>query len=118
MIKHPVIWFRPRRRRQAIRRVLIALALCAATASGQTVQNVLNSATYISGIAPGTWVAIFGASLAPGALSAASVPFPRQLNNVSVTVAGLAAPLSYVSATQVNAMVPFEAATLNLGQTA
>jgi uncharacterized protein (TIGR03437 family) len=40
------------------------------------------------------------------------------LNSVSVTVGGVAAPLSYVSATQINALVPFEAATLTATQTA
>jgi|SRR5580658_3336246 uncharacterized protein (TIGR03437 family) len=58
------------------------------------------------------YMAIFGTQLAPGPLAAQSVPFPVRLNNVSVTVAGIAAPLSYISPTQINALVPFEAASL------
>jgi uncharacterized protein (TIGR03437 family) len=83
----------------------------------QTVQSVLNAASYTTIVAPGTWVAIFGTQLAVTAASATSAPFATNLNNVSVTVAGLAAPISYVSPTQVNALIPFEAATLALGQT-
>lgn len=95
-----------------------AILWCAAPGAGQTIQSVLNSASYTNSLAPGTWVAIFGTGLAPAAVSAPSVPFPTQLGNVSVTVAGIAAPLSYVSATQINALIPFEAATLTGTQTA
>jgi len=63
-------------------------------------------------------VAIFGTGLASAAVSAPSVPFPTRLGSVSVTVAGITAPLSYVSATQINALIPFEAATLSGSQTA
>jgi uncharacterized protein (TIGR03437 family) len=97
----------------------LSIAVCAATASGQSIQSVLNAASYTASIARGTWVAIFGTNLATGApLAAASVPFPLQLAGVSVTVAGVAAPLSYVAASQINALVPFEAATLTATQTA
>src|ERR1019366_4614868 len=84
----------------------------AGVCNGQTIQAVVNGASYTTSVAPGTWVSIFGTQLAPGPLAAQSVPFPVQLNNVSVTIAGIAAPVSYVSPTQVNALVPFEAATL------
>ena len=77
-----------------------------------TISSVLNSASYQASVAPGTWVAIFGQQLAPSAVSATSAPFPTQLSGVSVTVAGVAAPLQYVSGAQINALVPFEAASL------
>jgi uncharacterized protein (TIGR03437 family) len=78
----------------------------------------LNAASYTTNVAPGTWVAIYGSQLAPGPLAASSTPFPLQLNGVSVTIAGVAAPLSYVSPGQINALVPFEAASLIAVQTA
>ena len=62
------------------------------------------------GIAPGTAVALYGANLAPAgtAASAASVPFPTSLSNVSVVIGGVLAPLYFVSPGQINAEVPFE----------
>jgi uncharacterized protein (TIGR03437 family) len=74
--------------------MVAAILWCAAPGASQTIQSVLNSASYTTGLAPGTWVAIFGTSLASAAVSAPSVPFPTQLGKVSVTVAGIAAPLS------------------------
>ena len=84
----------------------------AAVCSGQTILAVVNAASYTTNIAPGTYVSIFGTGLAPGPMDAPSVPLPVQLNTVSVTIAGKAAPLNYVSPNQVNALVPFDAATL------
>jgi uncharacterized protein (TIGR03437 family) len=84
----------------------------ASVCSGQTILAVVNAASYTTSVAPGTYVAIFGTALAPGPMGAPSVPLPVQLNNVSVTIAGKAAPLNYVSPYQVNALVPFDAASL------
>jgi uncharacterized protein (TIGR03437 family) len=94
-----------------------ALIVNSENALGQVIQTVLNAASYSQRVAPGTWVAIFGTQLAPVPVAAQSVPFPSQLGQVSVTVAGVAAPLSYVSASQINALVPFEAASLSGTQT-
>ena len=91
--------------------VVLLLSL-AGVCDAQTILAVVNAASYTTNVAPGTYVAIFGTQLAPGPMGAPSVPLPVQLNNVSVTIAGKAAPLSYVSPTQVNALVPFDAASL------
>jgi uncharacterized protein (TIGR03437 family) len=96
--------------------ILAALSVTACPAQG--IQAVLNAASYGAAVAPYTWVAIFGTQLAPSALAATSVPFPTSLNGVSVTFNGAAAPLSYVSSGQINALVPVEAATLSGAQTA
>jgi uncharacterized protein (TIGR03437 family) len=82
------------------------------------VSAILNGASYAGNLSPGTWMAIFGTNLAPSVASAQSVPLPTQLNGVSVTVgsatlayiptASYLAPLSYVSPTQINALIPFE----------
>jgi len=92
--------------------------LCTVSGNGQTIQAVLNSASYTTSLAPGTWAAIFGTGLAPFTAVAQSLPFAAVLGTVSVTVAGILAPLSYVSATQINALIPFEAANLTGSQTA
>lgn len=86
-----------------------AFLLGSAPCWGQpVVQAVVNGASYSGNVAPGTWVAIFGTQLAPSPTTANSVPLQMTLNGVSVTFGGIAAPLSYVSPTQINAVVPFE----------
>ena len=93
---------------------------CAQTLSGATVQplqtsltlpvvqGVLNGVSYSGNLAPGTWAAIFGSNLASATTSAASVPLPTELDGVSVTIGGIAAPLIFISPGQINAIVPFE----------
>ena len=74
------------------------------------VSAVLNAASYHATLAPGGWAVIYGTNLAPAEATAAGVPLPKSLGNVSVTVGGVQAPLLYVSPTQVNALIPFEVA--------
>src|SRR5205807_7701033 len=71
---------------------------------------VLNAASYSALVSPGCVVAIFGRGLAAAPATAPSVPLPSTLGGVTVSVAGLAAPLFYVSPTQINALIPFETA--------
>ena len=95
------------------RRILNVLALTVALASVASAQPavsaVLNAASYSAVVSPGCWVAIFGNNLAPAPATAATVPLPTMLGGVSVSIAGLAAPMLFVSANQVNALIPFEA---------
>jgi uncharacterized protein (TIGR03437 family) len=72
-------------------------------------QRVLNGASYAPAgnpIAPGEFIALFGTGMAAGAKVAAP-PYPPTLNGVTVLVNGKQAPLYYVSATQINALVPY-----------
>jgi len=77
--------------------------------SGQL--NDLNGASFLSGpIAPNSFVSAFGSSLAT-VTQAAGSPYPTNVGGTTVTVTdalGVArlAPLSYVSPTQVNYIVP------------
>jgi uncharacterized protein (TIGR03437 family) len=97
----------------------LLLMLAATAAHGQMkIDGVVNSASGTARLAPGTWAALYGSGLAAAAVTAQSVPFPTTLGGVQVTVAGKAAPLSYVSPTQINLLIPFEAASLNPGLTA
>ena len=61
-----------------------------------------------SAIAPGAIVTIFGTDLASDTEVASEVPLPTMLGETSVTFNGIAAPLFFVSGTQINAQVPFE----------
>ena len=74
------------------------------------VLSVNNGASFIAGdiVAPGEIVSLFGKELAPAAEVATSVRLPRAIQGVSVTIGGIAAPLFYVSPTQINFQVPFE----------
>ena len=70
--------------------------------------TALNSVSSSAALAPGAWVSIYGASFAVTPQTAQSTSLPMTLGGVSVTVAGLPASLSYVSPTQINAIIPFE----------
>ena len=93
--------------------IFVALSV---SAPPVVVAGVANSASYTSGpIAPGELVTIAGSMLGPsqgvaGAVDPSTGKMVTQLGGASVTFNGVAAPLLYVSATQVNAIVPYEVA--------
>jgi len=71
---------------------------------------VLNKASNSAVISPGCWVVILGYNDAASPLSAPTGSAPTTLGGVSVTVAGLPAPINYVSPDEVDALIPSEAA--------
>ena len=74
-----------------------------------SVASVVSAAGFQPGpVAPGSIVALFGSSLAPRATGVSSAPWPRVLDGTSVFINGVAAPLAYVSPTQINAQIPYE----------
>jgi uncharacterized protein (TIGR03437 family) len=89
----------------------IAIMIPPPSSTAVAISGVANAAGYQAAIAPGSWVSIFGTNFA-------SVPYtwqesdfvngqlPTALQGVSVTIDGRAAAISYVSPTQVNALVP------------
>jgi uncharacterized protein (TIGR03437 family) len=58
-------------------------------------------------ISAGSIVSLFGAGLAARQSSAESLPLPVSLENISVSVNGVSAPLFFVSPGQVNIQAPF-----------
>jgi uncharacterized protein (TIGR03437 family) len=72
------------------------------------VNAVTDAARYGQVLAPGELVTIWGTDIAVTPASSAQPPLPTHLSDVKVTVNGLPAPLIYVSASQVNAQIPFE----------
>lgn len=74
-------------------------------------QRVVNAANYGLGypLAPGGFFSIFGTGLASQTGASQSLPFPKTLFGVSVTVNGLPVPLYYVSPTLISGVVPFTA---------
>ncbi|MBI2817388.1 MAG: S8 family serine peptidase [Acidobacteria bacterium] len=73
--------------------------------------GVINAASFSFGspdVAPGAIISIFGSNLANTTESAVSLPLPRSLGGATVMIGNRAAPLLFVSPTQINAQVPFE----------
>jgi uncharacterized protein (TIGR03437 family) len=73
--------------------------------------GIVNAASFVAGqpVAPGSIVAIFGQQLASQLAQADTVPWSTSRANVSVTFNGVAAPIQFVSPSQINAQVPWEA---------
>jgi len=71
--------------------------------------GVVNSASYRPEIAPGSLVSIFGLALGAEDRAAAALPLPQILGATTVSLAGRPLPLLFVSPTQINAQVPFDA---------
>jgi len=70
------------------------------------VVNAASSAPFTAFLAPGEFLTLYGSGLAPST-SSASVPFPTKLNGVEVLINQIAAPIYYVSATQISVIVPY-----------
>jgi uncharacterized protein (TIGR03437 family) len=73
---------------------------------------IVNTASLLPSIAPGSLISILGTNLAASDATAIAMPLPNSLNGTAVTINGRAAPLVFVSSTLINAQAPFET---NLG---
>lgn len=95
---------------------LLAVSIAGVPGSGTVVSalsgpaisagGVVNGATFQSGLSPGSFATIFGASLAAGKSANVSAPFPNILSGVQVLVDGAPAPMVAVSDFQINFVVP------------
>jgi uncharacterized protein (TIGR03437 family) len=70
--------------------------------------NAAVSAT--NGLAPGGLATYYGADLSASVQTANTSPLPKSMNGVTLYVNGIAAPLLYVSPSQINFQVPYETA--------
>jgi uncharacterized protein (TIGR03437 family) len=79
--------------------------------SQPTVTSVKNAASFDTAIPRGCLISVFGSKLARGTASATALPLPGKLEDTAVLVGDLElpAPLYFVSPTQINAVLPFEA---------
>lgn len=75
-----------------------------------TADGVRDSAVGGLHIAAGGLVSLYGTGFTFGEQTAGTLPWPKNLGSVTVTVNGKKAPLSYVSAQQINLQLPFDAA--------
>jgi uncharacterized protein (TIGR03437 family) len=85
--------------------LLVALAV-SAPMIGQN--GIVDGAGFASAISSGGISSLFGTNLAASTASAAAVPLPTTLAGTQVLVNGVAAPLFYVSPTQINFQMPAE----------
>ncbi len=73
--------------------------------------SVVNAASYLGGVAPGALAVLYGTDLADNTYQnviGSDGNFVKTLGGVTVTVDGVAAPLVYVSPTQINFQMPWE----------
>jgi uncharacterized protein (TIGR03437 family) len=79
--------------------------------SNMTISGIGGAAPGQTAFAPGMILSVYGTNLAGTTLatSAADGVFPFTAGSVTVTVNGFAAPLLYVSPTQINLQIPYEA---------
>jgi uncharacterized protein (TIGR03437 family) len=91
----------------------LTLGLAAQTYAGNGVflnpLGIVNSANFApvtNPIAPNEFITLVGSGMAGGNFPAQTLPLPTTLGNVQVMINGIAAPLDYVSATQIVALVP------------
>jgi uncharacterized protein (TIGR03437 family) len=70
---------------------------------------VVNGASFAVGLSRGALGTVFGSNLADSTMQQTTLPWATTLAGAQVVIAGIAAPLYYVSPTQINFEVPFEA---------
>ena len=72
-----------------------------------TVTASTNAASFRQVYAPGMIMSVFGALLANSTQSPTALPLPLQFGGVTATVNGVAAPLYYISPSQINLQIPY-----------
>jgi uncharacterized protein (TIGR03437 family) len=68
--------------------------------------GIVNNASFIPQVAPGSLFTIFGNNMSSGTQNGFPIPLPTSFNGTTVTVNGVAAPLLFVSPTLINAQIP------------
>jgi uncharacterized protein (TIGR03437 family) len=76
--------------------------------------NAASGAPITASLAPGETISLYGSNLAKVTMNGPAGPAPNNLGGTQVTINGIAAPLYYVSSTQINAVVPWETSTAQL----
>jgi uncharacterized protein (TIGR03437 family) len=77
-------------------------------ARGMSIAGVTNAASGKVVFAPGMLMSVYGSNLSPKSEHAGAVPLPLNMQGVTATVNGIAAPLLDVTPGQLNVQVPYE----------
>ena len=89
----------------------VTVTVSAVTTSAKpSITALANGASFKPVYAPGMVLTVFGSQLAGTTDTASTVPLPRTMDSVAATVNGVAAPVYYVSAGQLNIQIPYETA--------
>jgi uncharacterized protein (TIGR03437 family) len=87
----------------------LALSSSTLPAIGQS-DGVVSGASFQAGVAPGSWITIFGTNLSSVTDTWANAiingNLPPSLDGVSVSVSGVPAYIAYISPTEINALAP------------
>jgi len=71
--------------------------------------RIVNAADGSSRVAPGALVSVFGVNLSPVNMATSQIPLPTALADSCLTINGLPVPVLFVSPTQINAQLPYQA---------
>ncbi|HEV8145546.1 MAG TPA: hypothetical protein VGP79_04165 [Bryobacteraceae bacterium] len=71
---------------------------------------LLHGASGSPKLSPGSLFSLYGELLATSTRITGDTPWPRTIDGVIVTINGIAAPLYFISPTQINGQIPFETA--------
>jgi uncharacterized protein (TIGR03437 family) len=71
------------------------------------ISQVVNAADFQKPVAPGGLITVFGSNLSPVNLATQQIPLPTALGESCLTVNGVAAPMLFVSNSQINGQLPF-----------
>ena len=77
------------------------------TVSAQQIGGLLDGASFVPAVAPGSIVSLFVGGFSLPTAAAGTIPLPNNLGGASVTIAGQALPFFYVSSTQLNVQLPW-----------
>jgi uncharacterized protein (TIGR03437 family) len=76
--------------------------------TGPAISAIVNGASFLAPIAPGSWITLGGSNFAPARADAAAVPLSTVLGGVRVRVNNNPVPLLFVIGNQINAQLPYE----------
>lgn len=77
--------------------------------STASITGVVNAASFTQSLAPGELISIYGRGLATVERQSLNAPLPTRISETSVMLNGQRLPLLYVSPTQINSQLPFDA---------
>ena len=73
------------------------------------ISSVVNAADGTQAVAPGGLIMVQGSDLSPVNVATKEIPLPTALGESCLTVNGMPVPMIFVSPTQINAQLPFQA---------
>jgi uncharacterized protein (TIGR03437 family) len=89
-----------------MRTLILFTALTVSRCLAQNITGIVDAASFTADVSPGALATVFGSDLSDGVYSSQHIQ--TSLGGVQVIIDGYAAPLVYVSPTQINIQIPYE----------